>query len=58
MAKISKIMDANVPTLKKEAKVSDAAKLMADRPQGCIVIIEGKKPRNNHRIRYSKELSI
>ena len=37
-------MDANVPTLKKEAKVSDAAKLMADRPQGCIVIIEGKKP--------------
>ncbi len=44
MAKISKIMIANVPTLKKEAKISDAAKLMASKPHGCVVIVEGKKP--------------
>ena len=44
MAKISKIMDTSVLTLKKEAKISDAARLMASKPQGCVVIVEGKKP--------------
>ncbi len=44
MAKISKIMNTNVPTLKKEARISDAIKLMVDKPQGCVVIVEGKKP--------------
>lgn len=44
MAKIDKIMDTSVPTLKKEAKISDAAKLIASKPHGCIVIVEGKKP--------------
>ena len=44
MAKIVKIMDSNVLTLQKEAKISDAAKLIAERPQGCVVILEGKKP--------------
>jgi len=44
MAKISKIMYTDVPTLKKEAMVSDAARLIATRPLGCVVIVEGKKP--------------
>ena len=44
MAKISKIMDTNVQTLKKEARISDAATLMADKLQGCAIIVEGKKP--------------
>ncbi|MCH7679954.1 CBS domain-containing protein [candidate division KSB1 bacterium] len=44
MAKIDKIMDTSVPTLKKEAKISDAAKLIANKPHGCVVIVEGKKP--------------
>lgn len=44
MAKISKIMITDVPTLKKDSNVSDAAKLMASKPNGCIVVIDGKKP--------------
>jgi len=44
MVKISKIMDTNVPTLKKEANISDAAKLMANSPNGCVIVVEGKKP--------------
>jgi len=44
MAKIDKIMDISVPTLKKEANISDAARLIANKPHGCIVIVEGKKP--------------
>ncbi|MFH0868348.1 MAG: CBS domain-containing protein [Candidatus Woesearchaeota archaeon] len=44
MAKISKIMDTNVLTLKKEAKISDAAKIIANNPSGCIIVVEGKKP--------------
>ena len=44
MTRISKIMVPNVPTLKKEAKVSDAAKLLATKPHGCVVIVEDKKP--------------
>ena len=44
MAKINKIMDTSVPTLKKESKISDATKLIANKPHGCVVIVEGKKP--------------
>jgi CBS domain-containing protein len=44
MAKISKIMFSNIPTLKKGATVSDAAKLMASKPHGCVIVVEGKKP--------------
>lgn len=44
MAKVSKIMITNVPTLKKEAKVEDAAKLLAQHNIGCVVIVEGRKP--------------
>lgn len=44
MAKISRIMVTGVPTLKKDANVSDAAKLMASKPHGCAVVVENKKP--------------
>jgi len=44
MAKIDKIMDTSVPTLKKEAKIFDATKLIANKPHGCVIIVEGKKP--------------
>ena len=44
MAKISRIMVTGVPTLKKDANVSDAAKLMASKPHGCVVVVENKKP--------------
>ena len=44
MAKISKIMDTDVLTLGKDAKISDAAKLMVNKSQGCVVVVEGKKP--------------
>lgn len=44
MAKINKIMDTNVLTLKKGANISDAVKLIANKPHGCVVIVEGKKP--------------
>src|SRR3989338_6824702 len=44
MAKISKIMNTSVLTLKKDAKISDAARLIANKSQGGVVIVEGKKP--------------
>ena len=44
MVKISKIMNTNVPTLKKEARISDAIKLMAGKSPGCVLIVEEKKP--------------
>jgi len=44
MVKISKIMNTNVPTAKKEANISDTAKLMANKSQGCVVIVDGTKP--------------
>lgn len=44
MAKISRIMVTDVSTLKKDATVSDAAKLMASKPHGCVVVVENKKP--------------
>ena len=44
MAKISRIMVTDVPTLKKDAAVSDAARLMVSKPHGCVVVVENKKP--------------
>lgn len=44
MARVNKIMLADVPTLKKEAVIGDAAKLLARTESGCVVIVDGKKP--------------
>ena len=44
MARIRKIMVTDVPTLKKEAKIFDAAKLLASDENGCVVILDGRKP--------------
>jgi len=44
MARIEKIMLKDVPTLKKEAKVEEAARLLARRESGCVVIVENNKP--------------
>ena len=44
MARISKIMIIDVPTLKKEASISDAANLMVGKPYGCVIVVEGKSP--------------
>lgn len=44
MARVRKIMLADAPTLKKEAKIGDAAKLMAHSESGCVLIVENKKP--------------
>ena len=37
-------MDTNVPTVKKEGKISDAAKLIANKSKGCAIVVDGKKP--------------
>ena len=44
MARVRKIMLADAPTLKKEAKIEDAAKLLSKTENGCVVVVEGKKP--------------
>ncbi len=44
MATISGIMSVDVPKLKKGASVSDAARLMANKPYGCVVVVDGNKP--------------
>ena len=44
MAKVGKIMAANVPRLKKDAKVEDAAKLLVATEAGCVLIMENKTP--------------
>ena len=44
MARVKKIMLTNVPTLKKEAKIENGAKLLTQNESGCIVIIEDGKP--------------
>ena len=44
MARVNKIMLAEVPTLKKEAKIEDAAKLLSRNDIGCVVIVEDNKP--------------
>lgn len=44
MARVRKIMLADVPTLKKEARIEDAAKLLSKTENGCVVVVEDKKP--------------
>ena len=44
MARVKKIMLTNVPTLKKEAKIVEAAKLLAQKGSGCVVIVKNKTP--------------
>ena len=44
MARVKKIMLTGVPTLKKEAKIEDAANLLAAGKYGCVVIVENKTP--------------
>ena len=44
MAKVRKIMLADVPTLKKEEKLEEAARLLSKTENGCIVVVEGDTP--------------
>jgi len=44
MARVRKIMLADVPTLKKEEKIEEAAKLLSKTDNGCIVVVEGDTP--------------
>ncbi|MBI2653810.1 CBS domain-containing protein [Candidatus Woesearchaeota archaeon] len=44
MSRIKKVMLSDVPTLKKEAKIEEAAKLLAQRGMGCVVIVENNSP--------------
>src|SRR3989338_5978579 len=44
MAKVRKIMQTDVPVLKKEDRISDAIKLISNKSHGCIVVVENKKP--------------
>lgn len=44
MEKISKIVISGVPTLKKDAKIGEAAKLIIQKNKGCVVIIDNEKP--------------
>lgn len=43
MDRIKKIMLTTVPTLKKEAKIEEALKIMANAGTGCVVIVENNK---------------
>ena len=43
MARVKKIMLTDAPTLKKEAKIKEAAKSLAHSESGCVVIVEDKK---------------
>ena len=44
MVSIKKIIIGDVQTLKKEAKIEEAAKLLAKTQNGCIVIVENQLP--------------
>ena len=44
MARVKKIMLADVPTLKKEAKIDEAINLLSKSQTGCVVILENKAP--------------
>ncbi len=44
MARVRKIMLSNAPTLKKEAKIEEAAKLLSKTENGCVVVVENQKP--------------
>lgn len=43
MARINKIMITNVPTLKKEAAIGEAARILTKNDCGCVVIVEDSK---------------
>ena len=44
MAKVRSVMLVDVPTLKKEATLQDAARLLSKKNAGCVVIVENKTP--------------
>lgn len=44
MARINKIMLTGVPTLKKEARIEDAAILLSKNDVGCVVVVKDEKP--------------
>ena len=44
MDRLRKIMATSVPTLKKEAKIGEAAKIVLEKGSGCAVIVEDGKP--------------
>lgn len=44
MAKVRKVMLTNVSTLKKEARIEEAAKLLVKTENGCIVVVENNAP--------------
>jgi len=44
VARISKIMDKSPLILGKESMISEAARLMANKPHGCVIITENRKP--------------
>ncbi len=44
MARVKKVMLTKVPTLKKEAKIEEAAKLLTSTENGCVVIVENGAP--------------
>lgn len=44
MERVKKIMISSVPTLKKEAKIEEAARLVLQKGSSCVVIVENEKP--------------
>ena len=44
MIRVKKIMLTGVPTLNKEAKIDEAARLLIQNQNGCVVIVENNKP--------------
>lgn len=44
MARVSNVMLTDVPTLEKEAKIEEAAKLLAQNQVGCVVIVKNNRP--------------
>lgn len=44
MARVKKVMLTEVPTLKREAKIEEAAKLLAQGQHGCVVVVENDAP--------------
>ena len=44
MATVRKVMLTEVPTLKKEDKIEEAAKVLAAKEHGCIVVVENQMP--------------
>lgn len=44
MERVRKIMGTDVPTLKKEAGIGEAARLVLQKGHGCVIITQDKKP--------------